>query len=1016
MCNMKTRRFFLPALILVTLAHAALNADDELERRFSAPPVSAQPMTWWHWMNGNITREGITADLESMARVGIVGAQVFNVANKSAVNIPAGPIRFMSPEWLDLLAHADREASRLGMTLGMHNSAGWSGSGGPWVKPEHSMKKVVWREVQVSAPTAGPLHLSAPESTHGFYRDIAVVAFPTPARRPPLLPAPEKVPLHGDAPPREIDLAQVTDDAVVPFASVVLLTDRMSSDGRLDWTPPPGTWTVIRFGYTSNARENRPAAPEATGLESDKFSRAALDHFWAGGIQPILNKVGPREGKGLQIILVDSYEAGRQNWTDLMADEFSARRDYRIEPFLPVLAGWVIGSSEQTRRFQWDFNRTCADLMADNFYTYFAEKCRKAGLEFASEPYGNGGFEPGAVAIASDLILGEFWVNRGIHASPKVVASAAHTFGKTIVGAESFTAQPEQGRWQNHPGTLKGIGDRMWTEGINRFVFHSFPHQPWTDKVPGMTMGMWGTHFGRTNTWWEQGAEWIRYVARSQALLQAGSPVADVLVFPGLGQARWPQVDPALRAAGYDYDLVTTSLLSQLRVENGQMVLPSGTRYRVLEISGAARFTPELAGVVRDLVRAGGTVIAPRPTASPSLTGWPQADREVAAIAEEVWGPATKDAGRRRYGKGDLFWGTSAVEVLREMHVPPDFAPTVADPELCYIHRRQETKDLYFVSNQAGVAKTAEVDFRVTGRQPELWSPLTGARVPAGLWQSNQRSTRVTLSLAAGESVFVVFQNEAAAEAPTVRSLAREGRGEGASAPPAQILVGEGTPRLLAWESGHYVATLSDGSTRVSTVDSLPAPLSPAGPWTVDFMPDRGAPDTIELRRLIDWTAHADAGVRHFSGSATYRTGLDVPADFRRQADRIELDLGVVHVIAEVTLNGQFLGTLWHPPYAVDVSHAVRPGRNELEVRVTNLWPNRIIGDEALPAEVEWKGRALADWPAWMREGQPRPPTGRVTFATWHHWELDDPLLPSGLVGPVRLRGGRLAELAPSNL
>ncbi len=987
--------FALGVTLSPTLAAPAPN----LAAGFSAPDQNAKPLTWWHWMNGNVTREGITADLESMKRVGIGGAQIFNVANKAAVDIPAGPVKYLSPQWLDLVQFAATESQRLGLTLGITNAAGWSGSGGPWVTPEHSMKHLVWSEVNASGG-AKNIALPQPAAKMGFYREVAVLAFPTPAKVP-----------SDEAKQKARDEKNGTPESsgdAIELASIVDLTGKLDAKGNLNWTAPAGNWTVMRFGYSTSGEMNRPAPPSATGLEVDKFSRPAIDAFWKGGVQPIIDKLGPLSGRVMNTILIDSYEAGQQSWTDEMSREFETRRGYDLTRYLPTYAAYKVGGDEQTKRFQWDLRRTMADLFADNYYGYMAEKCHRAGLQLAAETYGNGGFEAMTAGAHVDQPMGEFWVNRGIHYSPKVAASIGHTNGQRIIGAESFTAQPEHGKWQNSPASLKNLGDLMWTNGINRYVLHGFTHQPWTDKFPGMTMGQWGTHFGRTNTWWEQSDGWMQYIARSQSLLQAGQPVADLLYFPGEFPALGTRTeDPELRAAGYDYDLVGTDLMQQLRVENGNLVLPNGLRYRVMFMRGGNELTPQLAAKVRDLVAAGATVIGNKPDGgSPSLQDYPRADAVVKAIAEQVWGDGKAKKGNNTFGKGRVYWNAKPLEVLRELKVAPDFASDSAD-ELLYIHRAFDDADVYFVSHQGESAKMVNCKFRSTGRVPEVWNPKTGAIQTAGLWKAEANGTRVTLPMEAGQSLFVVFRKPAIEGATTFASVASD-------APFARLpefAATDNKTQMLAWQNGQYTLTTSAGAIKSVGVQDVPAPIVLSNPWTVNFTPNWGAPSQIAMPQLQDWTKNADASVRYYSGTGTYRTTLNVPAEFLAKSNRVELDLGRVEVLAQVIVNGRDLGVAWSKPYRVDVTDAVKASDNALEIRVTNLWPNRLIGDEEYPSDVQWDGRALVDWPDWLKRNQPRPSSERRTFATWKHYSKGDALLPSGLLGPVVVRAAQTVDL-----
>ena len=989
------------ALMGVGLSAACAEPMPNLTADFSAPPASAQPLTWWHWLNGNVTKAGISADLESMKRIGIGGAQIFNVANKAAVDIPAGPVDYLSPQWLDMVQFAASESDRLGLTLGIANAAGWSGSGGPWVTPEHSMKHLVWSEIEVNGDGAN-LVLPQPKAKENFYRDVAVLAFPTPVNAP-------SAEIKEKATEKDDGTADGAGDAI-DLASIVDLTGKMDANGRLNWQALPGAWTVMRFGYTSNGERNRPAPESATGLEIDKFSRAALDAHWAGGIAPTLDKLGPLAGRVMKVILLDSYEAHSQSWTDEMGREFEQRRGYDLTKYLPTFAGYFVGSKDETKRFQWDLRRTEADLFADNYYGYFAEKCHRAGLQFAAEPYGNGGFEAMLAGAKVDLPMGEFWVNRGVHYSPKVAASIGHTYGQKVVGSEAFTAQPENGRWQNSPGSLKALGDLMWCQGINRYNLHTFTHQPWPDKFPGMTMGQWGTHFGRTTTWWEQSRDWMRYIARSQSLLQQGRFVADVLYFPGEFPALGTRTeDPELRAAGYDYDLIGTDMMQQLRVENGELVLPTGMRYRVLYLRGGGDLTPQLAAKIRDLVAAGATVIANRPDGSPSLQEQPQADAQVKAIAAQVWGAGKATSNGRAFGKGRVYENRSPLEVLQMMNVAPDFLASAPPGEMLYIHRTFDDGEVYFVSHQGDAAKLVDCSFRASGRKPEIWNPLTGAIYDAGLWKAEAGGTRVTLPMQPNGSLFVVFRRPVTPDATTFISVKSEGNFDVQWLP--EVTATANGAQLLAWQNGRYSLTNSAGAIKAVSVESLPAPLTLAQPWTVNFTPGWGAPAQIAMPQLQDWTKNADAGVRYYSGTGTYRTNLDLSANFLDKANRVELDLGQVEVLAEVSVNGRNLGVVWSKPFRVDITDAVKAGDNALEIRVTNLWPNRLIGDEQWPSDVQWEGKHLKDWPQWLKEGKPRPVGERRTFTTWKHWSKEDALLPSGLIGPVQVRAGQMVEL-----
>jgi len=430
-------------------------------------------------MNGNITREGITADLETMARVGIGGAQIFNIAGSHQNDIPPGPIDYLSPEWLDMVKHAASESERLGLELCIHNCAGWSTSGGPWVKPEHAMQALVSSEVKVDGGKRVKLKLPQPLIRNNYYRDIAIFAFPTPKDDNFRVKDWRKKAVQvGGRNRRQPDLTPLPAEAAINLDAIVEISQYLSKNGILEWDVPQGHWTIFRLGHTPTGKTNHPSPKSGEGLEIDKLSREALDVHWREGIQPILDHLGPLAGKVLNNILIDSYEAALNHWTPKLREEFQRRRGYDPTPYLPALQGRLIGDGPTTARFLWDFRRTVADLFADNYYGYFADLCREHGMLSSVEPYSSA-YEFLAVAAKVDIPMGEFRVDNADHFSLRVAASSGHTHGQSIIGAESFTARPEKGRWQNYPAKLRPVGDKVWTKGINRLILATFAHQPW---------------------------------------------------------------------------------------------------------------------------------------------------------------------------------------------------------------------------------------------------------------------------------------------------------------------------------------------------------------------------------------------------------------------------------------------------------------------------------------------------------------------------------------------------------
>ncbi len=851
-----TRLIFASAWLCLILTTSAEPAGS-LEAGFKNPPASARPQTWWHWMNGNITKAGITADLEAMKDIGLGGATIVNVD----CGIPPGPVKFMSPEWREDFKFAVAEADRLGLELCVENCAGWSSSGGPWNTVTNAMQRLTSSETHAEGPAIFDAVLPQPPVTLGFYRDIAVLAFQAPASEVDTasdaaqsvaklkisravyeaqdgsgsadvkaklvaligsgqysivagndefgdpayghlkqlrveytldgksgtmtVPEGETFTLPTNA--RQMAAAQLfvktsadhtfvqppaarvsAASGAIPRDGVVDLTAMLAADGRLRWNVPPGNWVILRLGYTPTGVNNHPAPKEGEGLECDKFSRAALDAHWAGFMQKILDDLGPLAGKTLDSSLIDSYEVGGQDWTENFRNEFQKRRGYDPLKYLPTFTGRVVDNPAVTERFLWDMRRTIADLFAENYFGHFAELCHQHGLKNAVEPY-TGPFESLQSGAPADVVMGEFWTGSQGHPSVKLAASIAHIYGKTIVGAESFTATPEAGRWQNDPYSLKTLGDLMYCQGLNRYVFHRYAMQPWTNRWPGMTMGQWGFHFERTETWWNQGKPWINYITHCQFLLQQGRAMADAAYFTGeSAPVEMRAGNPAL-PAGYDYDAINADvLLHGAMVKNGRITLASGANYAVLILPpDDADMTPQTLQRICELVRAGATVIGPRPQHSPSLADFPECDAQVNKIAGELWGKCDgTNVLENTDGKGRIVWGKSLADVFASQNLKPDFEFQGADAgtHLAYAHRVAGATDIYFVSNQRRQFDSAECTFRVGGKIPELWHPDTGVIEPAPVWSARDGCTDVRLDFEPAGSVFVVFRNATAGE------------------------------------------------------------------------------------------------------------------------------------------------------------------------------------------------------------------------------------------------------------
>ena len=1077
-------------LMLGTIAWAA---KDSLEKGFVNPPDSAKPHTWWHWMNGNISREGITADLEAMKRVGLGGAQIFNVD----CGIPEGPVKVMTPEWIQMMKHAVTEADRLGLELCMHNCGGWSSSGGPWIKPEQAMQEPTWSEQKVKGPVHFSDILPQPEGRLGFYRDVAVLAF-----RSDSLPDGEQIrDLAGKAAfdrrdRMDPDLSSDKGPAI-PLDGVINVSGKMTADGRLTWDVPAGEWTILRMGYRPTGAINCPAPPEATGLECDKFSKSGIEASWAGMMEPVLKSLGP-EKKALHNSLIDSYERGHQNWSATFPQEFAQRRGYDIAPYLPVLTGRIVGSAEISERFLWDFRRTVAELWADNYVAHFSELCHQNGMISSIEPYGNASFDNIATGSKADIVMGEFWVgDREAAGSTKMAASAAHTHGGKIVGAESFTAVENRGKWLVEPYSIKVLGDQIFCAGVNRFIMHRYAHQPWLNVEPGMTMGPWGTNFERTITWWEQSKGWLSYLSRCEFLLQSGLFSADVCYFYGEAGANDLPDRRGLRPVlpeGYDYDGCDASAVKQMTVKNGRVVLPDGMSYRVLVLPQSKFMTPKMLEKIAGLVKAGAVVVGPKPTQSPSLSDYPNCDQTVRQLADEIWGDCDGvTIKEHKCGIGRVVDGVEMADLLAGMKLKQDFSAGKAP--IGWIHRKAGNADIYFVANQTYAQMSTNCRFRQGDKVPELWSPDTGKMALAPVYTQKDGITTLPIRFDPAESLFVIFRKPAgkaghlvsairagksAAVALDVRivratygapddaahtadvteavaAMAQHGQvsiaasndnfgdpalnlvkqltveyvvngkphkatvGEGdsldlveggrATMPEFEVTADKQGTELKAWKSGEYTVKTADGKLLRLRVKSDAATRKIAGPWTLRFPDGWGAPKQVVLDKLISWSEHSNPGVKYFSGTAKYVKDFDLPANVVRKDRSVVLDLGKVKNFAEVTLNGKKLDVLWKEPFRADVTGLVRAGRNHLEISVTNLWPNRIIGDAQCADDCKWNGNTIAQIPQWVTDGAKRPDTGRYTFATWKFYDKDSLLLESGLIGPVVVRSANIIKV-----
>jgi hypothetical protein len=988
--------------VLCALTNAGLAADD-LSKSFSAPLDSARPGVYWYFMDGNQDRDAMTADLEAMHQAGLRKALFLEVN----IGVPRGPVDFMSEPWQDNFAHAVRTADRLGMEIILGTGPGWCGAGGPWIEPARSMQHLQASSVEVAGPGpfAGKLPIPPPRKPSHFaglspelaqkrdawHANVAVLAFPTPVKTeaPDLL---DVKALFDTQPysswkhvPRFVPSAAVYPEppagASVEPAKVLDLTSRLRADGSLDWEVPPGKWTVMRFAARSTGVTTRPAPQPGHGFESDRFDPAAFAYHFEQFHRKLLDKVGPRRaGRGWTALHLDSWESSSQNWSGAFRGEFKKRRGYDPQPFLPAYAGLLVGSREKTERFLWDLRQTAQELMIKNHAGVIRRYAHDHGFYYSSEFYDMNPASDLDLGAVGDVPMCEFWSAKlDTVYSCVEAASVAHTMGRPVVRAEAFTSPGKHGYGDN-PADMKNQTDWALAVGINDIIFHTYQHQPLglAGPKPGMAMGPHGIHWQRHQTFWPMVGPYHDYIARCGQMLRQGVSVADILYLTPEGAPHiFLPPEDAMTDAGllrdkkeHGFDAVSPRILmDRATVKNGLLSFTGGSSYRVLVLPLVETMTPELLANIGKLVRAGLTVIGTPPVKSPSLVGFPKCDETVKSLAAGLWGGSEVPAQvtERKVGRGRVVWGgvasapgsvdklyptyASTVALLRQWGV----APVFESPGFVRWHqRRTDAHDIFFVSNRQGQPVETSGLFRTDGGLPELWNPVDGTRRPLPAFAVKGEQVELPLRFAPHEGYFVVFNRKAnrAARASGGKNFADE--------------------------------------TTAAVIE---------GPYEAAFDPAWGGPvRPVTFEKLVDWKDHADAGIKHYSGEAVYRKTFDRPTTLK-DSDCVFLDLGVVHKLARVKLNGEDLGIVWTPPYRVAVTGKLKPGPNHLEVTVVNTWVNRLIGDQ----QPGGKDARTLKWDNGMLGGKPQR-AGRYTFTTARDYNAQSPLQESGLLGPVTLR------------
>jgi len=850
-----------------------------------------------------------------------------------------------------------------------------NGAGPILFRFEASDDGVSWRDTGAKIQTGTIVRTCSVDSVEArYFRFLSVRQAPLPPVPParferPQQPPPESSPiqeltLRGEATVHsfeekaafwnndgyyELPSGTAGTGPAIKTADEIDLTARMSPDGRLDWTPPAGNWLVLRMGYSLTGAMNRPASPEATGLEVDKLDAAAIKRYEDHYLAMYRDASGGLMGAhGLRAMMFDSWESANTNWTPLILDDFKRLRGYDPTPWLPALAGYVVESPERSDSFLWDWRRTIQQLLKVNHYDQLTRMLHDIGMIRYGEAHEavfatmGDGME---MKQSADVPMGAMWqVFKPGEIEPvyfndlQESASVAHIYGQNLVACESLTGNPAFG---SAPWDLKPTADAILLAGANRIVVHTSAHQP-VSKGPGMTLGV-GQYFTRNETWAEQAKPWIDYLARASFMLQQGHGASDVAVFYGEAGpvvASYRKSFPAV-PEGYRYDYVNAdAILNKLNAKDGAIVTDTGMRYRAIFFArGAERVSLPVLQKVLNMVQAGAVLIGERPQGSPSLADDPAKVRQV---LDTLW-PGAPEAS---VGKGRVFVSAEAGPALAAIGFAPDFTYEKPQPDshIMFIHRRLTNGEAYFLSNRIDRAETIQASFRVSGLKPELWDPATGLTQAASYRIEGER-TQVTVPMDRFGSVFVVFR--APASGPS-------------HIEPAAVL--------------HTVAELS-------------------GPWQVAFQPDRGAPTTATFPQLADFRDNTDPDIRYFSGIATYAKDVQLSPQ-AVGSGKIWLDLGQVDDLAEVWVNGNLAGTAWKPPYKVDITSLTQPGSNHIEIKAVNLWVNRLIGD-VQPGVTKKITFTAADGK--IAPGTPRPRSASMPY------KPDAPMRPSGLIGPVTI-------------
>lgn len=957
-----------------------------LKNNFLDPPREARPKALWTWLNGNVELSSLTNEMKEAKEKGLGGFDIWDVGmlvDPDSI-VPKGP-PFMSESSVNAIAHALKEAERFDMEMGLTISSSWN-AGGSWVQEEHGVMGLFRSSIQVKGGKEQRINIPKPfmerEMNLGIYepeprmlkfnseglpeyrKDVALIAFP----------------LRGDS---TFSLNEIVD-----------LTQHIN-DSTILWEFPEGTWQITRYTCMPTGQAIMLPSANSRGLMIDHFSAEAMEMHLNYFFDCLIPEIGDLGESPLMYFYNDSYEANSSAWTPKMPEEFLHYRGYDIKQYLPVLDGFTVENREVTDRFAYDYRKTLSDMIINNHYVYGRKLCNEKGIGYVAEaggpgpPVHNVPFQDLAALGALDIPRGEFWYEHPSgekHMNElqiiKGISSAAHIYDQLYVEAESFTSVWV---WQEGPKDLKPVADKAFCEGLNRIVYHTFPHIPEAAGHPGWIYNF-GTVMNTHRAWWPKSRAWNDYLARVSYMMQQGNFVADIAYYYGneaplfVGHKR---IFPWL-GEGYDYDVINTEiLLDKIDVVDGRLMLPHGQSYSILVLPDDERMDLDVLKRIRVLVEKGATVVGPKPEKVYGLFKHDEQEEELSRIVSELWGACDSvNIQENVFGKGKIVWGKTPRTVLMESGKVPDFSYTADESiKLEYIHRATDDLDIYFIRNADSLSNPVEINFRSTGA-PELWDPDNGETYFIPIYKSDEGTTSIPLEFAPYESYIIVFRK--GINKKHISRISDSGMPvfPGGNAP-GLLVDKDGGLSLSFSEQGIYDIEYSDGvKEQFKATAGLAQKLD--GPWEVSFSQEWDAPENVVFNELIAWNKHEDPGIQVYSGIASYKTTFTFSAS-ENDNMVLTLDLGTVFEVADVTLNGVDLGIRSYIPFTYMVTEKLKE-ENELVIEVANLLNNQLVGEGRKPTEVRKTrsnvNRLPSPWSVPMGEAQ---------------------LLESGLIGPVTI-------------